>query len=202
MRYDAEHKERTRARVLKEAVRAIRTEGPERVGVAGVMARAGLTHGGFYAHFSSKDELVLAAIGEMFAGARNTFERYTAGRPPREALQAYIDFYLSTAHRDSREYGCPLPILSGDLPRMAEPVRAQFAEGVARLTAAIQGLLEQLGRPDAETAAASALAEAIGALSLSRAVGGPEQSDAILAHSRASLAERLGLIDQAGRDQA
>ncbi|MGC1304562.1 MAG: TetR/AcrR family transcriptional regulator [Caulobacteraceae bacterium] len=202
MRYDAEHKERTRARVLKEAVKAIRAEGPERIGVAGVMARAGLTHGGFYAHFESKDDLVLAAIGEMFAGARGTFERYTAGKPPREALQTYVDFYLSTAHRDSREHGCPLPLLSSDLARMQAPARASFAQGVARLTGLIQGLLEQLGHPDAEVVAGSTLSEMIGALSLSRAVSDPEQSDAILARSRAAVSQRLGLTTQGGEPRA
>ena len=60
MRYDSEHKERTRARVLKEAAKAIRAEGPHRVGVAAMMAKAGLTHGGFYAHFVSKDDLGVA----------------------------------------------------------------------------------------------------------------------------------------------
>ena len=197
MRYDAEHKERTRARVLKEAVKAIRAEGPHRIGVAGVMSRAGLTHGGFYAHFQSKDDLVLAAIGEMFNGARDTFQRHTEGRPPREALQAYVDFYLSAGHRDARESGCPLPVLSSDLPRMTDPAREYFAQGVARLTGAIQGLLEQLERPNADIVASSVLAEMIGAVSLARAISDPVQSDTILARSRTSVAERLGLGAQA-----
>jgi TetR/AcrR family transcriptional repressor of nem operon len=193
MRYDAEHKERTRARVLKEAIKAIRAEGPHRIGVAGVMSRAGLTHGGFYAHFESKDDLVLAAIGEMFSGARDTFQRHTEGKSPREGLTAYLDFYLSATHRDAREFGCPLPVLSSDLPRMDAPARDYFAKGVARLTGAIRGLLEQLGRTDAEALASSALAEMIGAVSLARAISDPDQSDAILARSHKAVAERLGL---------
>ena len=80
MRYDSEHKERTRARVVKEAAKAIRAEGPHRVGVAGVMAKAGLTHGGFYAHFASKDDLVGAAMSQMFDEASVKFDRQTAGR--------------------------------------------------------------------------------------------------------------------------
>ncbi|MGI4879673.1 MAG: TetR/AcrR family transcriptional regulator, partial [Janthinobacterium lividum] len=66
MRYDGEHKAQTRERVLKEAAAAIRSEGVDRIGIAQVMARAGLTHGGFYAHFTSKDDLVTQAIDYMF----------------------------------------------------------------------------------------------------------------------------------------
>ncbi len=79
MRYDSDHKQKTRDRVLKEAANAIRAEGPHRIAVAGVMAKAGLTHGGFYAHFTSKDELVAAAIDTMFGEAQSRFRRETAG---------------------------------------------------------------------------------------------------------------------------
>ena len=196
MRYDAEHKARTRERVLEAAVTAIRTDGPSRLGVAGVMQGAGLTHGGFYAHFESSDDLFMAAITEMFGHARDTFQRRTEGLEPREALWTYVRFYLSRAHRDARDGGCPLPVLSSDLPRMAEPARARYAEGVARLTDLIQGQLEALGRPDAPALASSALAEMIGALSLSRAVADPDQSDLILARSRAAVLARLGVAEE------
>jgi TetR/AcrR family transcriptional repressor of nem operon len=198
MRYDADHKAQTRARVLSEAVKAIRADGPERIGVAGVMARAGLTHGGFYAHFASKDDLVLAAIEQMFASARATFDQRTRDLPPAEALAAYVRFYLSRAHRDARDVGCPLPILSSDLPRMAEPVRERFAEGVARLTASIAERLAALGRPEAQALASSALSEMIGALSLARAIADPEQSDAVLLASRNAILKRLDLSAEPG----
>jgi TetR/AcrR family transcriptional repressor of nem operon len=193
MRYDSEHKERTRFRVLKEAAKAIRAEGPHRVGVAGVMAEAGLTHGGFYAHFASKDDLVVAAMSQMFDEASAKFDSLTAGKPPAAALRAYIDFYLSRRHRDARDTGCPLPSLSADLPRLGVAARRQFAAGIAGLTAAIAGLLSALGRPDAGMLASSALAEMVGALSLARSVADPRQSDAILKASRDGLKLRLGL---------
>src|SRR6202047_763565 len=180
MRYDSEHKERTRARVLKEAAKAIRAEGPHRVGVAAMMAKAGLTHGGFYAHFASKDDLVVAAMSQMFDEASAKFDRLTAGKSPAAALRAYIDFYLSREHRDARDTGCPLPSLSADLPRLGVVARQQFAAGVAGLTGGIAGLLSALGRSDAEMWASSALAEMVGALSLARGVDDPKQSDAVL----------------------
>jgi TetR/AcrR family transcriptional repressor of nem operon len=191
VRYDSEHKERTRARVLKEAAKAIRAEGPHRVGVAGMMAKAGLTHGGFYAHFASKDDLVVAAMSQMFAEASAKFDRLTQGKPPAAALRAYIDFYLSRQHRDARDTGCPLPSLSADLPRLGIAARQQFAAGVAGLTARLAGLLSALGCPDGEMLASSALAEMVGALSLARGVADPRQSDAILKASRDALKHRL-----------
>jgi TetR/AcrR family transcriptional repressor of nem operon len=193
MRYDSAHKERTRARVLKEAAKAIRAEGPHRIGVAGVMAKAGLTHGGFYAHFASKDDLVVAAMSRMFDEALAKFDALTAGKPAATGLRAYVEFYLSREHRDARATGCPLPSLSADLPRLGATARQRFATGVADLVAAIAGLLSALGYPDAEALARSVLAEMVGALSLARGVADPKQADAILEASRNSLKRRIPL---------
>jgi len=100
MRYDANHKERTRARVLAEAASAIKSKGVERVGVVEVMAGAGLTHGGFYAHFKSKDDLVAQAVTHMFDASYAWFLRHTEGRAPADALSNYVDAYLATSRRE------------------------------------------------------------------------------------------------------
>ena len=193
MRYDADHKQKTRERVLKAAAKAIRAEGPHKIGVAAVMAEAGLTHGGFYAHFESKDAFVAAAVGQMFAEGRAKLDRSMEGRSPAQGLATYLGFYLSAAHRDTRTSGCPLPFLSADAPRLAAPSREQFAQGVADLTARLAQVLTQLGRPDAEEAAGSMLSEMVGAVSLARAEPELARSDAILARTRVSLTRRLGL---------
>lgn len=193
MRYDAEHKLKTRERVLIEGAKAIRAEGPHKIGVAAVMAKAGLTHGGFYAHFESKDDFVAAAIGQMFAEGRMRLDRSMEGRSIDRGLAAYIDFYLSGAHRDTRTTGCPLPFLSADAPRLPEPARERFAQGVADLTGRLTAALESLGRDHADETAASMLSELVGALALARAESDPARSDAILSRSRAALKRRLGL---------
>ena len=193
MRYDAEHKQKTRERVLKAAAKAIRAEGPHKIGVAAVMAEAGLTHGGFYAHFESKDDFIAAAIGQMFLEGRTRLDRSMEGRGLAEGLANYVDFYLSGAHRDTRTSGCPLPFLSADAPRLPAPSREQFAQGVALLTDRLAQVLAQVGRPDAEEAAGSMLSEMVGAVALARAEPDPTRSDAILARTRASLTRRLGL---------
>lgn len=193
MRYDTEHKQKTRAKVLQVAAKAIRADGPERVGVAAVMTEAGLTHGGFYAHFKSKDELVAAAIGQMFeeSGARVVQE--TEGRGPAEGLLAYIDFYLSRKHRDARGRGCPIAALASDLPRLSGSAREAFAAGARRLTGVLAERLQQLGHADHEAGARSMVAELVGALSLSRIEPDPAQADAILLDSKAQLKRRFGL---------
>jgi TetR/AcrR family transcriptional regulator, transcriptional repressor for nem operon len=194
MRYDSEHKERTRERVLKEAAKAIRLEGPHKVGVAEVMAKAGLTHGGFYAHFASKDDLVEQAIGQMFKESTDRLaQEIGEGRTAVEALNAYLDFYLSPAHRDARTSGCPLPFLSADAPRLPEAARGRYSSGVAGLTARMAALLAQIGHPDPEADASSALAEMVGAVALSRAEPDPGRADEILARSKRSVKRRLGL---------
>jgi len=193
MRYDDNHKERTRARVLAEAAAAIKSKGAERVGVAEVMAGAGLTHGGFYAHFKSKDDLLTEAISYMFDAAYASFLRHTEGRAPADALSNYLDAYLATSHRDDRAHSCPLAALSGDLPNMPALARARFADGTERLVAALAKLVKKLGAKHAEALAWSALAEMAGALALSRTVSDADRAAEILRNSRTMIRSRLGL---------
>jgi TetR/AcrR family transcriptional regulator, transcriptional repressor for nem operon len=193
MRYDSEQKQRTREKVLQVAAKAIRSEGPDRIGVAAVMAEAGLTHGGFYAHFKSKDDLVAAAIGQMFDEARARREQEMGDRGPAEALSAYIDFYLSKKHRDARDRGCPTATLCSDLPRLTDEAREVFAAGTQRITRVLQEKLSELGREHAEAEARSMMAELIGALTLARIEPSVTRSNAILADSRQALKQRLGL---------
>lgn len=192
MRYSETHKSETRARVLKEAAREIRAKGPGGFAVAGVMARAGLTHGGFYAHFGSRDALISEAIGTMFVDTEGRFETMMSGREPADALAAYIKFYLSREHRDTRERGCPIAALSSEADRLASVSREKFGSGVQSLTAKIADLLAQNGMDD-KSAAPALLASLVGALTLARSVADPAQSDAILRDVSVSLLHQYGL---------
>jgi TetR/AcrR family transcriptional repressor of nem operon len=193
MRYDAEHKQKTREKVLKAAAKAIRADGPDRIAVAGVMAEAGLTHGGFYAHFASKEALVADAIEQMFVDADARLHHHLDGRSPGEGLASYLAFYLSPAHRDARGSGCPMAALSSDLPRLSAISRKQFAKGVKRLIDSLAEAIAANGGADAETLARSALSEMVGALSLARIEPNSAQSAAILGGSRELLTRRLDL---------
>jgi TetR/AcrR family transcriptional repressor of nem operon len=121
------------------------------------------------------------------------FERQSGALPPAEGLAAYIDFYLSPAHRASRVVGCPMPFLAADLPRLTDKARARFAAGVASLRQRLAGQLALMGRPDPEIEASSMMSELVGALSLARAEPDPATSDAILSRSTTALKRRLSL---------
>lgn len=193
MRYSSDHKAETRERVLKEAANEIRAKGPDNVAVSGIMARAGLTHGGFYAHFPSKDALVKEAIGTMFADARARSDKIDADGDPRDVLRAYIDFYLSPAHRDRRDRGCPLPTLSGDFARSQPETRERFGAGVVGIATRLAAPLAKLGYADPDAEAHALLAQLVGGVALARAVGDAALSDALLADTHASVIARYGL---------
>ena len=192
MRYDTEHKRNTRRRVLGAAARALRSDGPDRLGIAAVMARAGLTHGGFYAHFRSKDELIAAAIAHMFERAAAHLEHITAERPPREALDAYIEFYLSAEHCAARDSGCPMAALASDLPRLDAAARQAFVDGMRRLQDRLSGLLSAAGVKSPDARARSMTSELVGALTLARVETDIGLSRLILATSRTSLMQTIG----------
>jgi TetR/AcrR family transcriptional regulator, transcriptional repressor for nem operon len=193
MRYDTDHKQRTHDKVVKAAANAIRAHGPDKVGVAGLMAKVGLTHGGFYAHFKSKDELVAEAVTHMFDERYEALQRCFAGVSVSEGLSAYIDLYLSMPHRDRRDRGCPLVSLSGDVARLPLSARKRFESGLARLTEHLAGALQALDLPDAQALASSVICEMVGAVAMSRAVPNTGLAEDFLGHSRASIKQRLGL---------
>ncbi len=196
MRYEPDYKAKTRAKVLAEASKTMRAEGMQGMGVAHVMAKAGLTHGAFYAHFDSKDALIDETIKEMIVQARGRFEVVTGDLGPEDALRAYIDFYLSAKHRDNDQTSCPLPWVAGDVARLGASPRKHYGAVVAGLTELIASRLRALKHADAEAEASSVVAELIGALGLARAVADKAQSEAILDRSRLAILCRLDLIAQ------
>lgn len=193
MRYAPQHRQLTRLKILKEAAAAIRAKGPEGVGVSALMKQAGLTHGGFYAHFPSKDALVAEAIGVMFEEARNRFDWALAEADPRAALDKYVGFYLSPLHRDARGRGCPVAALSGDMARLEPAARERFGQGSTALAQRLGEVLARHGIANAPAAGRSMLAELVGALLLSRTATDPAESDAILADSAAAIRARYQL---------
>ncbi len=157
------------------------------------MAKAGLTHGAFYAHFDSKDDLVAQAISQMFDESWLRFRDRTDHPDAAVALTKFIDSYLSTRHRDNPDQGCPLPSLAGELARLPDAARTNFTAGLDRLTGSMAKRIKELGHAEADRLAASMIAEMVGALALSRAVPGASASDAILETSRKSVKARIGL---------
>jgi TetR/AcrR family transcriptional regulator, transcriptional repressor for nem operon len=196
MRYDSEHKARTRERILHAAAAAIRTNGINGVALADIMASADLTNGGFYAHFKSKDDLIAHAVTFMFDEryARMLAKIDTAGaEDPRDVLAVFIDRYLSMRHCEAPDIGCPIPALAADVPHMSKDARKRFSAGVSRLVDGLAVLLDRAGMAGARTQAKSTVAELVGALSLARTAESPSVAKSALAASRSALKQRLGL---------
>jgi TetR/AcrR family transcriptional repressor of nem operon len=178
------HKARTHARIVEAAARAFRERGVEPVAIADVMRAAGLTHGGFYAHFSSKDALVAEATTRGLADSRREFLVAAAAANPQSPLREIIRRYISRSHRDHQAEGCALPALAAEIAREPAGVRSAF-------TAALEEFIAQLmdyvpgdtadARRDAALVLASGMA---GAVALARAVEDPALSDRLLLAAR------------------
>jgi len=193
MRYAADQSEKTRNRILDIAAGEMRKRGPDNVGVGDVMSRAGLTHGGFYAHFKSKDDLIAAAIERMFEGARDRFRGWTEGKPKPEGLRAYINSYVSATHRDNPEGGCAIAALSSEIHRQGKKARAAYDVGIGGLVNSLTKFLPDGAPAENRALAVSMLAEMTGAVAAARAVSDQKLSDEILASARRSLRARAGL---------
>ena len=186
--------EATRRVILSVAARIIRERGPDRIGVAEVMREAGLTHGGFYAHFASRDALVAEAIRIMFDGGRQKFTARIGTKTGPDALKAWIDSYVSRDHRDNPGGGCAMAALISDMARLEPAARAAFDEGIRGIASRLSA---HLPASTEEHAVCSLMAEMAGAVALARAVSDQQLSDRILKTSRAVLKARIDHIGQA-----
>lgn len=181
-------KEETHERIVQAAARAIRRHGYGGVGVADVMKEAGLTHGGFYAHFKSRDALIVEALARAGSDSSANIARAAEARRGRgvSAFRAFVDSYLSEAHLQSMESGCPVAALGSDMARQSGSVRAASAERVDRLIGAVRGTL-----PAASRGSAAAIASTlVGALQLARALGDNAEGRAVLGAARKALLQQ------------
>jgi TetR/AcrR family transcriptional repressor of nem operon len=175
-----ERKQRSRETILQSASRLVRERGIARSGIAEIMEGAGLTVGGFYAHFASKqvlmDEIIRRTGAEMRA---RLFARL--GEKPREARAAVVlKRYLSPAHRDQEERGCPLPAVTGEIATAEVGHRDVLAEQIDLVAAELRPLLPERAGARARHLALGLVALMIGGLTLSRALRGTAMSDDVL----------------------
>ena len=179
-------KELTHDRIVETAARAIRRAGYHGVGVADIMKEAGLTHGGFYAHFSSRDALLVEAMERAGRDSAIAITRGTDKRKAKgvSAFRAFIESYLSDAHLAAHEAGCPVAALASEIPRQApEVVQASVQRILAMVNRVRQSMSPRMSEGNA-MAVASAL---VGALQLGRALGNNPQGKALLAATRQAL---------------
>jgi TetR/AcrR family transcriptional repressor of nem operon len=190
VRYAPGHKEQSRERILRAAADLFRRRGIAATGVDAVMAAAGLTAGGFYAHFRSKDALIAAAVATAGASARERWLAPYAELRGAAWARSFVAHYLSEEHRDDRAAGCFVPSLAAEVARTGPAPRRNFEQGLRGFFALVESRAEDGGGADARGRALSAVALCVGGVLLSRVVLDRELSREILEACRAS-AERL-----------
>lgn len=192
MRVTREQMQANRTRILDAAGRLFREKGFDAVSVAEVMKAAGLTHGGFYGHFESKDDLIAQAIAHIFS----------AGLQGPDDLESYLDAYLSPLHRDSIAKGCPTAALIADVRRQTPAARLAMTAGFRSQIDRIASAITETQSPHARRAAIGAWASLVGALVLARTIDDPVLSDEILLETRHWIGGKADLDLQGEPDRA
>lgn len=182
MRYSSDHKEKSRARIVDQAAALLRERGIDGIGVAEIMRQAGLTHGGFYAHFDSKEALVEDALVKALDDSRRTLSDYADTFPAERRLEAIVRGYVNRRHRDNPSDGCVLAALGGELGRQSPALRAALSRRHDMLVDMVAEALAQAGRPRED--ASAVVSTMVGAIALSRSTDDAQKSDEILRAAR------------------
>lgn len=178
--------EENRARVIAVAGQLFRERGFDGIGVADLMKAAGLTHGGFYGNFKSKEDLIAQACGRALAGNLAHWSELLE-RPSRDPLAMLVRFYLSEEHRDAHGKGCVLAALGGEAARQGTSLRATFTEALGGYLRILSDLVRGRTKAARRRKALATLAAMVGAMVLARATDDPDLSREILAATAAEL---------------
>ena len=191
MRYPKDHGQQTRTRIVENASYGLRQNGVDGLSVADLMKLAGLTHGGFYAHFKSRDALVVEALALAMDRTVVHWLDLTQGLPAEKGFDAVVEAYLSPRHRNNPARGCALPALAADIGRSGPEARRAFAGRLEKMIDILAGLIPKRSS-DARQAAAGAIATMVGSIVLARAAGDKRLSDALLEAGRQAVRNQTG----------
>jgi AcrR family transcriptional regulator len=172
-------KDATHERIVAVAARAIRRSGYDGTGVADIMKEAGLTHGAFYSHFASREAMLAEAAGRACAESAAAAAEVAAREPAGAALASMLGAYLSKAHAENAEAGCPLAALGSETSRQAPEVRRTTTRHIKEMVDLVARQAPDWGRPAAHERALVTLSTMVGALLLARAVDDPGLSDGL-----------------------
>lgn len=170
-------KEASHERIVEAASRAIRRSGYDGTGVADIMKEAGLTHGAFYAHFESREAMLAEAADRAGAAVNAAASRLLATVPSEDALRTLIEAYLSKAHIEGIETGCPVSALGSEMPRQSPEVRRAATLRIKEMIGLVARQMPDWGQPAAHERALVTAATMVGALVLARAVDEPHLSE-------------------------
>jgi TetR/AcrR family transcriptional repressor of nem operon len=191
MRYSKEHKQETHERIVKRAAMRLREKGAHGIGVADLMKEAGLTHGGFYAHFDSREALVIEAMEHIMQRSTERWRKLGEQAPPEKRLATIIDSYLNSAHRDDPGHGCAIPTLGAEIARESPKTRRAFAAKLEQMIDMLASLIPDLPPKAARKQAMATISTMMGALVMARIAGNGEFSDEILAAGRETILNRV-----------
>ena len=190
MRYSKEHKQETHDRIVKKASVRLREKGAHGIGVADLMKEAGLTHGGFYAHFDSRDALVIEAFNYAMERSTERWRKLAEGIPPDKRFASIVEAYLTPLHRDDPGHGCAITSLGAEIAGESPRTRKAFAAKIEDMIDMMSDHLPDVPRKTARKHAIAALATMMGTLVLSRIAGSGEFSDEVLAAGRETVLAR------------
>ena len=190
-RYDKEHKLATRQRITETAGRRFKRDGIDGSGIATLMADAGLTNGAFYAHFESKDDLVATIVADQLRG-QGEWIRSTA--TDRAGVERIVRVYLSPAHRDNPEEGCPSAALLDEIGRCPDTTKQAYTDGVLAFIDDIAAVLAPRDPESARVKTLSVYALMVGTMQLSRALADRKLADQILEQG---IQNALAVLDAA-----
>jgi len=190
MRYSREHKQETHERIVKKASVRLREKGAHGIGVADLMKEAGLTHGGFYAHFDSRESLVVEAFAYAMDRSTERWRKVAEQTPPDKRLATIVENYLTPVHRDDPGNGCAVPALGAEIARESPKTRKAFAAKLEQMIDMMADQVPDVPRKAARKQAMATLATMIGTLVLSRIAGTGEFSGEILGAGREAVLGR------------
>ena len=199
MRYSKEHKQETHARIVKKASVRLREKGAHGIGVADLMKEAGLTHGGFYAHFDSREALVIEAFAYAMDRSTERWRKVAEQTAPDKRLATIVDSYLTPVHRDDPGHGCAVPTLGAEIARESPKTRKAFSAKLEQMIDMMADQVLDVPRKVARKQAIAALTTMMGTLVLSRIAGNGEFSDEILSAGREAVLGRAAAAKPAAK---
>src|SRR5271156_4933422 len=184
MRYQPEHKVEIHQKIVKDASRRIRSEGLTGAAVSSVMRDAGLTHGGFYKHFESKDALLIESLGESFREITDRLVHAAEQSHSEEPWKAIVKTYLSLEYCDHVERGCPLPTLGPELTRVDKKMKGQVFAELVKYRDRMIPFMPGRRAADKERAFFQIFSTMVGAIEIARLLPGPEMREKVLANAK------------------
>ena len=185
MRYSADHKQATRERIVRAAARQFRRRGGKGLAISNLMSELDLTHGGFYKHFASKQQLLAEAIVRGFEETEADFMKAVSDAPSGRELRMIIDHYLSLDHCANPGGGCPVAALASEMARYPRAVRLEINKAMRKRTSKLARFLPGKTEEERERNALVLMSGMIGAVNLARATVDLERRKAILDAARA-----------------